>query len=178
MSEFNCITIDTNIFEKEGFNLEDGILANLKQFSRTKTISFVMSDIVLEEIKRHMIAKTDKANKTYCKTLGDLCFYKINEEFSREKIKELKALNVVPIVEARIDKFKKTSNFQNLNIKEVDVNVLIKRYFEGKAPFSLAEKKKYEFPDAIALISMENWARKNKKKDVGYIRRFRLEKIL
>lgn len=37
MSEFNCITIDTNIFEKEGFNLEDGILANLKQFSRTKT---------------------------------------------------------------------------------------------------------------------------------------------
>lgn len=59
MSEFNCITIDTNIFEKEGFNLEDGILANLKQFSRTKTISFVMSDIVLEEIKRHMIAKTD-----------------------------------------------------------------------------------------------------------------------
>ncbi len=164
MSEFNCITIDTNIFEKEGFNLEDGILANLKQFSRTKTISFVMSDIVLEEIKRHMIAKTDKANKTYCKTLGDLCFYKINEEFSREKIKELKALNVVPIVEARIDKFKKTSNFQNLNIKEVDVNVLIKRYFEGKAPFSLAEKKKYEFPDAIALISMENWARKNKKK--------------
>ena len=141
----NFYNLDAIISVGYRVNLEDGILANLKQFSRTKTISFVMSDIVLEEIKRHMIAKTDKANKTYCKTLGDLCFYKINEEFSREKIKELKALNVVPIVEARIDKFKKTSNFQNLNIKEVDVNVLIKRYFEGKAPFSLAEKKKYEF---------------------------------
>lgn len=52
MSEFNCITIDTNIFEKEGFNLEDGILANLKQFSRTKTISFVMSDIVYTITKK------------------------------------------------------------------------------------------------------------------------------
>jgi hypothetical protein len=37
----------------------------------------------------------------------------------------------------------------------------MKLYFETKAPFEGAKDKKSEFPDAIALISLENWAEEN-----------------
>lgn len=37
-------------------------------------------------------------------------------------------------------------------------------YFEAKAPFEQEGKNKSEFPDAIALLSLEKWSKENKKK--------------
>ena len=37
------------------------------------------------------------------------------------------------------------------------------RYFSNKAPFSESGKKKNEFPDAIILMAIEEWAEKNNK---------------
>ena len=40
----------------------------------------------------------------------------------------------------------------------VDFERLMSMYFETKAPFEGGKNKKNEFPDAIALISLEAWA--------------------
>ena len=41
---------------------------------------------------------------------------------------------------------------------------LIAMYFEPSPPFEGTGKKKNEFPDAIALITLEDWAREPEKK--------------
>jgi hypothetical protein len=44
------------------------------------------------------------------------------------------------------------------------VSELIQKYFTAQPPFSENGKKKNEFPDAIALISLETWAKENNTK--------------
>jgi PIN domain len=44
------------------------------------------------------------------------------------------------------------------------ISDLIQKYFQAKPPFSETGKKKNEFPDAIALMSLETWANKNQTK--------------
>ena len=41
----------------------------------------------------------------------------------------------------------------------LDIDALLKVYFRTKAPFESAADKKSEFPDAIALLSLQGWAR-------------------
>ena len=43
----------------------------------------------------------------------------------------------------------------------LDVDTLIKKNFDHKPPFSESGQKKNEFPDAIALLSLEAWAKEN-----------------
>lgn len=45
----------------------------------------------------------------------------------------------------------------------LDIDALLKVYFNTKAPFENAADKKSEFPDAIALLSLQGWAQQNKK---------------
>ena len=44
----------------------------------------------------------------------------------------------------------------------VSHNEVIRRYFATEPPFSKKEAKKSEFPDALALLSLESWATANK----------------
>ena len=44
-------------------------------------------------------------------------------------------------------------------VDEVSVRDLVQMYFNSNAPFSSVNNKKSEFPDAIALVSMELWAK-------------------
>jgi hypothetical protein len=43
----------------------------------------------------------------------------------------------------------------------VELDELIRKYFKSQPPFSESGKKKNEFPDAIALMSLESWAKEN-----------------
>lgn len=45
----------------------------------------------------------------------------------------------------------------------MSVSELLKKYFSNAAPFLESGKKKNEFPDAIVLMAVEEWAKKNAK---------------
>jgi hypothetical protein len=49
-------------------------------------------------------------------------------------------------------------------VKFASVDELVKSYFSATPPFDAAGAKKSEFPDAIALLSLEAWARKSGKR--------------
>lgn len=64
------------------------------------------------------------------------------------------------IVNDRIVSFLTRCGASVIHAKDhVDVGRLVENYFASKPPFS--DKKKTEFPDALALFSLENWANKN-----------------
>ena len=57
--DYDAVTLDTNIFDENRLNLEGGMLQQLSQFKQGLT-QFVLSEIVIGEIHRHL---TDQAQK-------------------------------------------------------------------------------------------------------------------
>ena len=159
--KFNVITLDTNIFHRENYNLENGILVTLEQFSRISNIDFVLSEIVLREIKAHMKENTQKFTSEYIKSLKEGLFYQIDDTITKDKIKEIKDKDIVEIIKNRFVRYAEKTKLNIIPADNVDLQAIIKDYFNENPPFS--EKKKEEFPDAIALQSLENWAIHNNK---------------
>ena len=147
--DFDAITLDTCILERENFNLENGLLSKFEQFSRTPDVAFIISEIVLREVIAHMEEKTKTAISNYNKALKNGLFYRIACDITEEKIKSIK-------------KGDEKTDLQIISAENINIQQIIKQYFNKIPPFS--DKKKEEFPDAIALQSLENWAVKKNKK--------------
>lgn len=160
--DFDAITMDTSTLECQNFNLENGLLARFEQFSKTKDIIFVMSEIVLNEMISHMGENTKSSISKYKEALKTGLFYRIDADITEERIKNVKKLDVKGIVEKRIKKYIDKTGLQIIPTDGIDIQKIIEKYFNRKPPFS--EKKKEEFPDALALQSLENWAVKEEKK--------------
>ena len=64
----------------------------------------------------------------------------------------------------RFDRFLEMTGCEIIPANGADMDRLIKMYFDPSAPFETSKNKKNEFPDAIALITMEEWAKLNNKK--------------
>lgn len=160
--DFDAITLDTCILEKENFNLENGLLAKFEQFSRISNIEFIVSDIVLRETISHMEEKTKSAISNYNKALKNGLFYRIDKDITEEKIKTIKIWDERDFVKTRLEEYANKTGLQVIPAKNIDIQKIIKQYFNKKPPFS--EKKKDEFPDALALQSLENWATEKNKK--------------
>ena len=58
--EYDAVTIDTNIFDQKKLNLEGGMLAQFKQF-KEGSAQFILSEIVLREVNRHLRVQADAA---------------------------------------------------------------------------------------------------------------------
>jgi len=72
---------------------------------------------------------------------------------------------VQEIVTERFNQFVETTSLEVVEAQSyLIVSDLIQKYFQSEPPFSETGNKKNEFPDAIALISLETWASKNKTK--------------
>jgi PIN domain len=46
-----------------------------------------------------------------------------------------------------------------VGVQDVDNSEILRRYFAGEPPFENKDAKKHEFPDAMALVSLESWTR-------------------
>jgi hypothetical protein len=164
--EYGAITIDTSIFDKFGLRLEVGLFEKLQQFKHGK-VNLIFSDIILGEVKSHLIDEIKKS-KHIVTSATKASFEHLN--FNHSEVEKAKALllgggSSEEIAEQRISTFLKNCSSTVINSKDyVDVERLIKSYFDPSPPFSDKKGKKHEFPDAIALISIENWAKINGKK--------------
>ena len=57
------ISLDTSIFDGNGNRFERGLLAKLNQFKNT-SVEFVLSDVVLGEVRSHVIRDAQEAKST------------------------------------------------------------------------------------------------------------------
>lgn len=163
--QFTSISIDNSIFKSYRYNFEEGMLKHLNQF-RNHTVEFILPNVIWGEINNHLIADTIEA----VKKINDL-----NENIiAKNYIPKLKAKDFQifeyssnspkEIACKRLETFKQVTGLKLLEeSKYLQLDELIKGYFENKAPFESREKKKYEFPDAIALYALDNYAKNNKK---------------
>jgi hypothetical protein len=146
-----AITIDTSIIKQYQFNFNRGPLSLLEQFSEGP-ILVIFSDITIKESVKHLHDKIHKIKRETLKSLKDW-----NHNIS--KIHDLKVVEELdPTIKSSeiIHSFLERCSAIRIPIEQACLNSILESYFKSTPPFS--QNKKNEFPDAIALYSLENWA--------------------
>ena len=164
--QFGAITLDTSIFDSQGLKLESGLLKQLEQFQDSST-KLIISEIVKEEVLSHLTERTKDAQKEIEKSLKQAKDYWQVENSEIESIKKtiFDGRDAQKIASERFSQFVNSTSLEIIEAQNyLIVSELIQRYFRARPPFSETGKKKNEFPDAIALISLEAWANKNQTK--------------
>lgn len=163
--EYDAVTIDTSIFKNYGLNLEGGILNLLTQFNNGYT-DFILSEIVIREVRQHLIKDIKEAIKDMERAIDKVNKYKVAPDDIVEQLRTtLKSFTSEELnAENRLKSFLLNTGVEIVPVNLVDVKNLVANYFDAFPPFMETGAKKHEFPDAIALLSLEHWAELNQQK--------------
>jgi len=160
-----AVSLDTNVFDHNGCKLNVAPLSNLDQFKDTP-IRVLFSEIIARETKRHI---SGMAKDTNTKLASALHNHKKRweEEYDIAALSETLGLNR-DCDQAAVEQFEAYVEYIGATIIPVNGHVNIDRltdlYFNILPPFEKKPGKKKEFPDALALLSLEAWANSHNKK--------------
>ena len=164
--EYDAILIDTSIYDRNGLRLEKGLLSKLTQFKKSP-VNFLMPDVMKNEVKSHLQEKIKKSRNALEKSLNDAVDHLFFEgsTLNDAKAKLLDANEVDQLADVRINAFIENTGAEVIDSGSlVSVSEVLNQYFTNQAPFAETGNKKCEFPDAIALLAIEEWARNENKK--------------
>lgn len=156
----SALTVDTSIFDEKGKRLTKGMFTQLTQFGKHPA-DLIFSDVVIMEMKRHLTEKLKAVKEKFSPTLIEAWE---SLGMDRAKIQELfthlqQALNLEKLCDDQFENFIAESAAIVLKAQDfVSIEYLLQMYFGKKPPFDEGNPKKSEFPDAIALQTLESWA--------------------
>lgn len=120
-----------------------------------------------KETLSHLVDKVKDAQKEIEKSLKQARDHWRVKDQDIEKIEAI-VFGKHEAQEVALERFRRFEELTSLEIVEAQdyvlVGDLIQKYFNAEPPFSKTGKKKNEFPDAIALMSLETWANKEQTK--------------
>lgn len=160
--KMKVVSIDTSVFYSKNRHFRDATLTLLGQF-KDGPVQFVVSEIVSKEMKLRLsddARKTQIALKSALRKMN-VIWNRPHDDFEREKLSLL--LSPEEYADAEFDLFKSKVGFQVISLNEGKASLaeLFDRFFSSNPPFGKSEARKYEFPDAAALISLENYAKES-----------------
>lgn len=162
--EIEAITLDTSVFgDPNSTSLETPQLRRLEQFKGGR-ISFVLSNVVELEVVAHLKKLAEDAQSSLGRAFRLLeQSWRIPRNVIDDAEKNLIGDETpTTVVQQRLNAFKERTACVVIKAEEhARIDELVKRYFSHEAPFSEKAEKKHEFPDALALLSLEAWARSN-----------------
>jgi len=159
--EIVAVTLDTSILDAAKHGLEWGVLKRMQQFKSSNR--FLLSEIVIGELRAHLIKNATTAQKTFkdaTRELGNTWGASEQDRLALQSTAFGK-LTPVQISEQRIQKYLQDTAAKVISSETVSTSDLVKMYFANQAPFADKDSKKHEFPDAIALLALEDWAKQN-----------------
>lgn len=164
--DYGAISVDTSIFDEKGLNFESGILKTLEQFNG-KPSHLVLSEIVIREMHAHLKKKAKDARASVVKAIREsqahLSVIDKNAQVASDAL--MPKIDDGEVAKARLEGFVKNTGAEIIPAAgRVELAEIIQKYFQAEPPFEESGKKKNEFPDAIALMSIESWAKENDTK--------------
>lgn len=161
--DFAALTLDSNILRGQRYNFDGGILKQLEQFNGSP-VEIIQPDVIHFEGVTHLSYEISEALKGARSNLKALGRYVEVDGFTSSHL----GPDVSPreLAEHKLNQFYKRINGRVIPSSEADVGTLMKMYFNSQPPFDTVKDKKHEFPDAVALLALENWAITNQKKMV------------
>ncbi len=152
-----AVTLDTSIFDRYGCNLDFPLLRSLSQFKAGK-IAVVFSDVVVAEVTSHISEKAAESQAALNQAI---------KKFSRIwKVNPVEA-NVAQTLQNDRNPNEYSCTCVRTYVNDVSgcivavaantsiTESVMQRYFSGEAPFENKKEKKSEFPDAFALVSLD-----------------------
>lgn len=159
--DYGALTIDTSIFINHGIAIEKGLFRELHQF-KGSPVQFILSDIVHREVRKHLLEKTRDARGKVAVAVRAATALHLASEADVARASEMLSPTDSAndnIVDRRLSDFYEATGAQLVESSEhVDIARLVGMYFDSQAPFEGSGNKKSEFPDALALLSLEAWA--------------------
>jgi len=148
------IFIDTNIFERDHFRFDFGILERVKRLIDNGEFTLLTNSIIQHEIDQHINIKATEIIAKYkqFKKLGLMMLDSPSYKSLKINITHEELANKI-----RESKHRFFANAIDILVNTADLNQIVNSYFNSKPPFSSGSKK-HEFPDAIFLSALTNWA--------------------
>jgi hypothetical protein len=165
-----AIALDSQVFFEKQYALETGLLRRLEQFA-DGSIALLIPQVVAEEVTSQMSGAITEAYSNLRRALrvaeqtnlasllpeAAVLFAALNERGE--------ALDARALAHDRIGSWKNRTGACILRSEGlVTLEEVMQRYFRTEAPFANSGAKKHEFPDAVALLTLERWAETNGKK--------------
>ena len=157
--KYQAITIDTQVVYANGRHLDRGNIALLEQF-RDGPIKFVLSEIVLRELVSLFEDKAKAPREALEKTIKDGDHNGQLTKTQKIQLESILAEMAIPKEHAKsqLKDFIAKTNAYIISAESAPMKPLLDAYFGATPPFSIKGKKN-EFPDAISLLALENWAK-------------------
>ncbi len=154
-------SIDTNVLEGKGFDFNRGAL-NVLHRQRPTWIALRLSDIVEREVYAHRMRDLTEAKQKLDSALNHM-----RRKAALDVTRVVSELDELTVLESGANQFR--NELQSF-LKGLDGEVLptvgatlssdlFDRYFAVLPPFEVVEDKKLEFPDAAALLVLEQYAK-------------------
>jgi len=164
--KYDAFLVDTSIYDQYGLRLEKGLLGKLSQF-RKSPISFLLPDVIKNEVRSHLEQKIKVSKNALEKSLNDAADHLFFPGSTLNDAKEFltESKEVEELAEYRLNEFIKETGALVLETGNfVSVASLLEKYFSNSPPFAETGKKKSEFPDAIVLMAVDAWAESENKR--------------
>jgi hypothetical protein len=158
--EYDAIVLDTSTFDANGLRLEKGLLEKLGQFKKSP-VDIIIPDVIRGELKSHLERKIKEVRSSLEKSIKDAGSHILLEAGQLEAITKLipDASEAENLADQRIENFIDHTGAVDFECgHHVNITEILQKYFNNAPPFSETGKKKSEFPDAITLTALENWA--------------------
>ncbi|OXJ06908.1 PIN domain-containing protein [Burkholderia sp. AU6039] len=159
--QIKAIALDTSIFDAQLRRLEDGLLRRVEQFRSSPNVRVLIPDVVQRELIAHLTrdaadARTALLRASRAPALADVLPI---ETIAQLRETAAQAVEPAAAAAARLTRWRERADATVLDVAaRVDVRTLFDRYFAAQPPFADAGGKKHEFPDAAALLALEDWA--------------------
>jgi hypothetical protein len=159
-NQISAFTIDTTAFDSHQNDLFGRKLSAISQLNESN-IKILFSAITLGEVRAHIAENADNAAKKARAAVRDFLTVTQDPRDRNEIFLQLGLNADYPkYAEDKVTKFVRSIGATELAIEpDVSIGEVVRRYFGSEPPFSA--RKPSEFPDAIALLSLEAWAKTN-----------------
>ena len=149
------LTLDTCIFENYNMNT-DTMLRHLEPAIKAD-VEFILSEIVFLELKSHYETTYRVVSRTLDSAHKKLQSFTTNQNIFNQIQNLQTSLQNEKASDNELGRFIKETKSKIIQYQNITLNEVVDAYFKMDAPFRPG-KKKAEFPDAIALYSLDKWA--------------------
>ncbi|MBF1996651.1 DUF4935 domain-containing protein [Serratia symbiotica] len=157
--DFGAITIDNSILKSEGYKFYEGLLAQMSQFKKSP-VQVIQPDIIHNEAIKHIEKEIYNARSSIHQAIRSA-----NKQLNINKSDLSRAEELLSVVgtDKEIATKKLNEYYEFIGAEKIDsseyveLSDLMDLYFNTHAPFENGKNKKNEFPDAIALLSIDSW---------------------
>ena len=158
--ETRNVFLDTEVFRSYGHNVDAEPLKVLGRYVEDGIFVLHTTDVTLGEVRRQLVAM-----ETELRISANSAANKLERWNSRFRRKQDR-LPVPDLLTEPVEPAPAYREFERILRREwgvrehraadLPVAPVLDRYFAGQAPFDRPDSKK-EFPDALALLALENW---------------------